>query len=57
MIEELQAARDFFREVDDELEPLTMQILSELGIFHRTPEMMEALRQQTGLGDALPGLA
>ncbi len=55
MVEELQAAREFFKLVDDELEPLTRQILTALGINTHLPEMMEELRL-SGFGEPLPGL-
>jgi hypothetical protein len=55
MIEELSAAHDFFKQVDDELEPLTMQILSALGVDMHMPEVMAEFRQ-AGFGDPLPGI-
>jgi hypothetical protein len=55
MITELQAARDFLREVDGRLDALTAQILSLLGVDKHLAEAERAALQQ-GFGPALPGL-
>jgi hypothetical protein len=55
MIEELDEAAAFFREVDAKLAPLTRQIIEAMGIDKHMPEVLEEVRHG-GFGRPLPGL-
>lgn len=55
MIEELDKAAAFFREVDAELAPLTRQAIEAMGLDKHMAEAMEDVRQ-AGFGRPLPGL-
>jgi hypothetical protein len=55
MIEELEQAAAFFREVDGKLEPLTRQLIEAMGLDKHIPEAMGEVRR-AGFGRPLPGL-
>jgi hypothetical protein len=55
MIEELEKATAFFKEADDKLKPLAMQIMEALGVASHMPDAMEEVLQE-GFGKPLPGL-
>jgi hypothetical protein len=55
MIKELDEATAFFREVDDRIKPLVMEIIEALGVSKHMPGALEDVMQE-GFGDPLPGL-